>query len=75
MLPRDFVAFDNSQIQTAWRQEITGAKSAPGFFVFKDGYLSDVTNFDANFVYNGTAYGSPRVLLILRPKRPFATLL
>ena len=63
--PKDWVLFDNAQIQLVWHQGRIEEQRAEGCIMMTGHEYGKWKPFDHQDVHNGSAYGAPRALLIL----------
>ena len=63
--PKDWVAFDNAQIQLAWHQGRVEEQGANGCIMLNGYEYGRWKSFNRQDVHSGRAYGAPRALLIL----------
>ncbi|KAG7004398.1 hypothetical protein G7Y79_00025g056840 [Physcia stellaris] len=63
--PKDWVSFDNAQIQPGWNQGCFAEQAAKGCVMMTDCEYGFWKPFSRHDVHGGSAYAAPRALLIL----------
>ena len=67
--PKDFVHFDNAQLQPGWKQGGPSEKSADGSIIMQGEQYGTWKEFDPSAVHHGDAYGAIRGLVILKAQQ------
>ena len=65
----DWIAFDNSQIQQAWRMGAFEEQSARGCIIMQGTNYGVAEAFDAKLIHDGTAYTVTRALALLEAQQ------
>ena len=65
----DWIVYDNSQIQQAWKMGAFGEQSAHGCVIMRGNRYGATQEFDAGLVHSGIAYTTPRALALLEAQR------
>lgn len=73
--PKDFVHFDNAQLQPGWKQGGPGEKSADGCIIMQGEQYGTWKEFDLSAVHHGDAYGAIRGLVILEAQQSLMSFL